>query len=57
VASVDLRYLLKAGDTVTGDLEVNGALTVGGRPVATLTQVPPQGDIAMGSFTNSPAQP
>ncbi|MBM4154117.1 MAG: hypothetical protein FJ221_03715 [Lentisphaerae bacterium] len=57
VASVDLRYLLKAGDTVAGDLEVNGALTVGGRPVATLTSIPPQGDISMGSFTNAPPQP
>ena len=57
VASVDLRYLLKAGDTVTGDLEVNGALTVGGRPVATLDHIPPQGGISMGSFTNVTVQP
>ena len=57
VTSVDLRYVRKSGDTVTGDLEVNGALTVGGRPVATLTHVPLQGDISMGSFTNRPPEP
>lgn len=57
VASVDLRYLRKSGDTVAGDLEVNGALTVGGRPVATLTHLPQQGDISMGTFTNRPPEP
>jgi hypothetical protein len=57
LTSVDLRYVCKAGDTVHGDLDVSGTLTSGGRPVATLTHVPPQGDISMGSFTNAPSRP
>ncbi len=57
LGSVDLRYVCKAGDTVHGDLDVSGTLTSGGRPVATLTHVPPQGDISMGSFTNTASRP
>ena len=62
LADVDGRYVRKDGDTVTGNLTVSGtvtadAITVGGRPVATLTFIPQQGDISMGSFTNVPPQP
>lgn len=31
-------------------------VTVGGRPVATLTYIPPQGDIPMGCYTNAASQ-
>jgi hypothetical protein len=55
--SVEAHFVLKNGDTVTGALEVNGPLTAGGRPVATLTYNDAQGDIGMGPFTNSPPEP
>lgn len=55
--SVDARYVLKTGDVILGDLAVQGTLYSNGRAVGSTERVPMRGDILMGGYTNSPAEP
>lgn len=45
IGGTDGVYLLKSGGTITGNLEVNGTLTKGGKTVTYLTTTPTSGQI------------
>ena len=51
VGGADGAYLPKTGGTITGNLEVNGTLTKGGKNVAYLTATPTNGQILVADGT------
>ena len=51
IGGTDGVYLLKSGGTITGNLEVNGTLTKGGKNVAYLTAAPTNGQILVADGT------
>ena len=53
IGGTDGVYLLKSGGTITGNLEVNGTLTKGGKNVAYLTATPTNGQILVADGTTS----
>ena len=52
IGGTDGVYLLKSGGTITGNLEVNGNLTKGGKTVAYLTTTPANGQILIADGTS-----
>ena len=52
IGGTDGVYLLKSGGTITGNLEVNGTLTKGGKTVTYLTTTPTSGQILVADGTN-----
>ncbi len=57
-ASIGAHYVKKSGDTINGDLDIQGTLTVNGQPIsATLNYIQPRGDLSMGPFTSTGSDP
>ena len=52
IGGTDGVYLLKSGGTITGNLEVNGTLTKGGKTVTYLTTTPTSGQILIADGTS-----
>jgi len=52
IGGTDGVYLLKSGGTITGNLEVNGTLTKGGKTVTYLTSTPTNGQILVADGTS-----
>ena len=52
ISGTSAPYLLKSGGTITGNLEVNGTLTKGGKTVTYLTSTPINGQILVADGTS-----